>query len=137
MATAPSKGKKRHFDGMNYREVQRSNSSRRSRLPKKEQGWLKSQGYKNVGWDRVIALCQKLNELVGQPDEEDSLEALFLKAERIGNKYQTPAEIAEFNTQLSAEASAIAEIVDRQFPQSEPEIVDYSGRDRRSRHRGR
>ncbi|MBE9070929.1 hypothetical protein IQ260_30285, partial [Leptolyngbya cf. ectocarpi LEGE 11479] len=44
-----SKKKRLLFSGMGYREVQRSNSSRRKRLSKKEKAWLKEQGYKNVG----------------------------------------------------------------------------------------
>ena len=96
---------------MGYREVQHSNSDRRSKLPKKDQALLKEQGYKNVGWDNVIALYQKINELLLQPDpNEDTLEELFLKADRVGNKYQTPEEIADFNRKLAAEANAIAEM---------------------------
>ncbi len=121
------KSKKRLFSGMGYREVQRSNSDRRSKLPKKDQALLKEQGYKNVGWDNVIALYQKINELLLQPDpNEDTLEELFLKADRVGNKYQTPEEIADFNRKLAAEANEIAEIVDRQFPEPETEFIDYS-----------
>lgn len=121
------KNKKRLFSGMGYRDVQRSNSDRRGTLPKQDQAWLKAQGYKNVGWDNIIALYQKINELLLQPDpNEDTLEELFLKADRIGNKYQTPEEIAEFNRQLTAEVSEIADEVDRQFPEPEMEFVDYS-----------
>mgnify|MGYP001800671159 CR=1 FL=1 len=105
---ASKKSKKRLFSGMGYREVQRSNSGRRKKLPKKDQIWLKEQGYKNVGWD------------------EDTLEELFLKADRIGNKYQTPAEIAKFNQKLSTEVNEIADEIDRQFPEPETEFVDYS-----------
>lgn len=121
------KNKKRLFSGMGYREVQRSNSNRRSKLPKTEQTWLKAQGYKNLGWDNVIALYQKINELLLQSaPNENTLEELFLKAERIGNKYQTPEEIADFNRQLAAEVNAIAEEVDGQFPEPEKEFIDYS-----------
>ena len=119
--------KKRIFSGMSYRAVQRSNSNRRSDLPKKEQIWLKENGYKNVGWDNVIKLYQKLNELMLQSDaNEDTLEELFLKADRIGNKYQTPAEIREFNQKLSVAVNDVAEEIDRQFPETEIEFVDYS-----------
>ena len=122
-----TKSKKRLFSGMGYREVQRSNSNRRSKLPKKDQTWLKEQGYKNVGWDNVIALYQRINELLLQPDpNEDTLEELFLKADRIGNKYQTSEEIADFNRKLAAEVNEIADKVDQQFPESEMEFVDYS-----------
>ena len=121
------KSKKRLFSGMGYREVQRSNSNRRSKLPKKDRTLLKEQGYKNVGWDNVIALYQKINELLLQPDpNEDTLEELFLKADRIGNKYQTPEEIADFNRKLAVEANEIANEVDRQLPELETEFIDYS-----------
>ena len=124
---ARSKRQKRLFSGMGYRQVQRSNTDRRSKLPKKEQTWLKEKGYKNVGWDHVIELYQKINDLLAQPDPtEDTLEELFLQADRIGNKYQTSEEIAAFNQQLSAEVNAIADEIDRQFPDSEIEFIDYS-----------
>ncbi|MEL6334354.1 MAG: hypothetical protein AAFQ76_17400, partial [Cyanobacteria bacterium J06626_26] len=93
----------------------------------KEQIWLKAQGYKNVSWDNVIKLYQKINALLLQPDSnEESLEELFLKADRIGNKYQTPAEIREFNQKLSVAVNDVADEIDRQFPETEMEIVDYS-----------
>ncbi len=121
------KSKKRLFSGMGYREVQRSNSNRRSKLPKKDQVWLKTQRYKNVGWDNVIALYQKINELLLQPDSnEETLEELFLKADRIGTKYQTPEEIADFNCKLAVEVNEISDEVDRQFPEGEMELIDYS-----------
>lgn len=123
------KTKKRLFSGMGYREVQRANSNRRNHLPKAEQSLLKKQGYKNVGWDNVIALYQKLNELSLQTGPiEDTLEELFLKADRIGNKYQTTEEIADFNRKLASEVNEIADVVDRQFPEPETEFVDYSRR---------
>ena len=129
---ASKKGRKRLFSGMGYRDVQRSNSNRRSKLPKKEQSWLKENGYKNVGWDSVIRLYQKINDLLLQPDpNEDTLEELFLKADRIGNKYQTPAEIREFNQKLSVAVNEVADEIDRQFPESEMEVVDYSQTARR------
>ena len=121
------KRQKRTFSGMGYREVQRANRNRRAQLPKPQQRELKAQGYKNVGWDNVIALYQKINDLLLQGDpQEDSLEALFLKADRIGNKYQTAAEIDDFNQKLAAEAHAIADEIDRQFPEPETEFIDYS-----------
>jgi len=127
-----NKKQKRLFCGMNYREVQRSNSDRRSKLPQKKQKWLKAERYKNVGWDNIIALYQKLNDLSLQPDpNEETLEDLFLKADRIGNKYQTPAEIAAFNQQLSVEVNEIADEIDRQFPDTEMEFIDYSKLDRK------
>ena len=112
---------------MSYREVQRFNSDRKSKLPKQDQNWLKKNGYKNVGWDNVIKLYQKVNDLLEQPDQnEDTLEELFLKADRIGGKYQTPQEIEAFNQQLAAEINQIADEIDRQFPEHEIEFIDYS-----------
>lgn len=121
------KKKKRLFSGMDYRQVQRDNSNRRGQMPKIVQASLKTQGYKNVGWDNVTALYQKLNELSLQPDpNEDTLEDLFLKADRVGSKYQTREEVDEFNRKLAAAVGEIADIVDRQFPEPEVEFVDYS-----------
>lgn len=125
---------------MSYREVQRSNSDRRSKLLKKDQKWLKENGYKNVGWNNVIKLYQKINDLLIQPDpNEDTLEELFLKADRIGNKYQTPEEIAAFNQKLAAEVNEIAAQVDRQFPDSEIEVIDYRqpSRKRKTKAKGK
>lgn len=131
---ASKKSKKRLFSGMSYRDVQRSNSNRRSKLPKKDQSWLKENRYKNVGWDNVIKLYQKINDLLLQPDpDEDTLEELFLKADRIGNKYQTPAEIREFNQKLSVAVNEVADEIDRQFPETEMEVVDYSKMAKRKR----
>ncbi|HEY9881260.1 MAG TPA: hypothetical protein V6D29_22585 [Leptolyngbyaceae cyanobacterium] len=121
------KPKKKTFSGMSYGEVQRSNSNRRGKLPQKEQQWLKENGYRNVGWDNVIRLYQKINELLVSFDTDElSLEELFLKADKIGQKYQTPEEIAAFQEQLAAEVQLISDEVDRQFPDSEVESIDYS-----------
>jgi hypothetical protein len=119
--------KKRLFGGMGYRDVQRSNSNRRRKLPKAEQKWLKENGYRNVGWDNVIQLYQKINELLSTPDADDpTLEDLFLKAESIGNKYQTAEEREAFNEALRTEAEAIAQKIDQQFPDDGVEFIDFS-----------
>lgn len=123
---ANQKHQSRAFSGMGYREVQRSNSIRRSKLPKTDRIWLKENGYKNVGWDNVIQLYQKINQLLADEDDEPTLEELFLEADRIGKKYQTREEIEAFNQEMTAEVSAISDLVDRQFPESEVERVDYS-----------
>lgn len=126
---AKQKYQKRKFSGMNYREVQRSNSVRRSQLTTSQQTWLKEKGYKNVGWDHVIRLYQKINELLAYPDEDEpTLEELFLEADRIGQKYQTPEEIEAFNQQMTAEVSAIADLIDQQFPETEGEVIDFSAK---------
>lgn len=122
---ANPKSRKRTFNGMSYNEVQRANSSSRSKLKPEEQKWLKDNGYKNLGWDRVIHLHQKIEELLDKSRFENmSLEDLFLEADRIGNKYLTPDEIAAFDQQLSQEAAEIGALVDQQFP-DEPEAIDF------------
>lgn len=132
---ASPKKQSRTFSGMSYREVQRSNSICRSKLPKNHQIWLKENGYKNVGWDNVIQLYQKINELLNQPDADDepTLEELFLEADRIGKKYQTPEETEAFNQEMAAEVNAVSDLVDQQFPETEVEVIDYSQISRSSR----
>jgi hypothetical protein len=121
------KNKKRLFSGMSYREVQRSNSNRKSKLPKKDRRWLKDNGYKNVGWDNVIKLYQKINDFLSSSDSDDpSLEDLFLKADKIGSKYQTQEEIESFNQALKLEVEEISDAIDKQFPDLEYELLDYS-----------
>jgi Holliday junction resolvasome RuvABC endonuclease subunit len=125
MATA--KRQARQFEGMSYRAVQRVNSKNQATLPKADQKWLKANGYKNVGWESVIALYQKIQSLIQQYEvEQTSLEDLFLEADRIGNKYLTAQEIADFNQRLAEEVEAIAELVDQQFPDTEAEMIDFS-----------
>lgn len=123
---ASKKSQKRNFNGMSYAEVQHSNSEHRRKLEKDEQKWLKDNGYKNVGWDNVITLYQKIEELNKSPLKDMSLEELFLEADRIGSKYLTPEEITEFNQQLSKEVSEIGELIDKQFPDTEIEAIDFS-----------
>ncbi|MEQ8752705.1 hypothetical protein [Coleofasciculus sp. G1-WW12-02] len=125
---ASQKHQSRTFSGMGYREVQQSNSIRRNKLPKTDRIWLKENGYKNVGWDNVIQLYQKINELPAQPDADDepTLEELFLEADRIGQKYQTLEEIEAFNQEMAAEVNAVSDLVDQQFPETEVEVIDYS-----------
>jgi hypothetical protein len=124
---ASQKSRKKTFNGLGYVEVQRANSEKRRKLKREDQKWLKENGYKNVGWDNVIQLYQKIEELLdGSRFEEMSLKDLFLEADRIGNKYLTPEEVATFNQQLSQEVAEIGEIIDRQFPDTEIEVIDYS-----------
>jgi hypothetical protein len=121
------KSKKRNFQGMSYGEVQRHNSKSRIKLEQEDQKWLKGNNYKNIGWQNVIALYQKIEEFLDKlPFADMSLEELFLEADRIGDKYQTPQEKAEFNQQLTQEITEIGELIDQQFPDTEIEIVDYS-----------
>lgn len=112
----------RTFQGMSYREAQRSNSQNREKLQKDEQQWLKKNGYKNVGWEAVIQLYEKIQSFL----DDSTLEDLFLEADRIGNKYQTPEEIAAFNREFSEIVNEISEEVDRHFPDTEVESIDFS-----------
>lgn len=119
---------KRIFQGMNYRELQKVNSQTRSQLSQESQKLLKASGLKNTGWDNMIALYQRIQELLDSDrvSEDLSLEELFLAVDRIGKKYQTQEEIEEFNQKLAKEVAEIGELVDRQFPDTEPEIIDFS-----------
>jgi hypothetical protein len=124
---ASKNSQKRNFNGMSYGEVQRTNSENRRQLKQEDQKWLKENGYKNVGWNNVIHLYKKIEELLDRsPYEDMGLEELFLEADRIGNKYLTPAEIETFNQQLSQEVAEIGELIDQQFPDTEIEVIDYS-----------
>lgn len=124
---ASKKSQKRSFQGMSYSEVQCTNSKNRTKLDHEETKWLKSNGYKNIGWQNIISLYQKIEELRDKSQFEDmSLEELFLEADRIGDKYQTPQEKAEFNQQLSKEVAEIGDLIDKRFPDTEIEIIDYS-----------
>lgn len=119
--------KKRLFCGMTYREVQQSNSTRRRHLSKQDQQWLKTNKYQNIGWDNIIKLYQKINDLLSSIDtSEPTLEELFLKAEQIGSQYQTVEEVEAFNQALSKEVEAIAIEIERQFPDEEDEYIDYT-----------
>ncbi|MGB3614467.1 MAG: hypothetical protein WBA10_11805 [Elainellaceae cyanobacterium] len=120
--------KKRLFSGMGYRDVQHSNSTRRRLLSKANQSWLKRSNYRNVGWENVIRLYQKINDLIEDSDDDLTLEELFLEADRIGEKYQSPEEIRDFNRQLSNEVSEISGLVDKQFPEDKVEFIDFSKR---------
>ena len=121
------KGKKRNFRGMSYRVVQLANSNNRSKLHQKDQIWLKENFYKNVGWDNVVNLYQKIEELIDSYKAEDlTLEELFIEADRIGNKYLTNQEINDYNQSLSKEVNEVAEEIDRQFPETEIEFIDFS-----------
>ena len=133
----------KNFQGMGYREVQSSNSKNRKKLDKAEQTWLKANGYKNIGWNKVIELFQKIEELQDKAKIKDwSLEELFLESDRIGNKYLTDREIHEFNQKLAQEVNQISELIDRQFPDSTVEIIDFSQQrdrknDKRKKHGSR
>lgn len=117
---------KRSFNGMSYRDVQRANSNNRRKLHREDQKWLKAHQFKNAGWDNVVSLYEKINEFLAQYQLAGlSLEDLFLEADRIGNKYLTAEEIADFNQKLAQEVEQISEQIDQQFPDTEIEIIDF------------
>ncbi|NEQ20482.1 MAG: hypothetical protein F6K28_14805 [Microcoleus sp. SIO2G3] len=69
-----------------------------------------------------------MNEFLAYPDADDepTLEELFLEADRIGQKYQTREEREAFNQEMAAEVSAISDLIEQQFPETELEVIDYS-----------
>ncbi|MEH1809405.1 hypothetical protein [Nostoc sp.] len=123
------KAKKRNFRGMSYRVVQLANSKNRNKLHKEDKTWLRDNFYKNIGWDNVIDLYQKIEEFTKKYYfEEMTLEELFIEADHIGNKYLTNQEIKEYNQRLSIEVNEVAEEIDKQFPETETEMefIDFS-----------
>jgi hypothetical protein len=119
--------KKRNFQGMSYREIQLANSNNRAELHKQDKKWLKDNNYKNIGWENVINLYKKIEEVLERYSVEDlTLEELFLEADRIGNKYLTNQEIEDFNQKLSQEVNQIAEEIDKQFPDTQIEVIDFT-----------
>lgn len=128
--------KKINFKGMSYREVQSLNSEKRGNLKKEDQKWLRDNGYRNVGWDNLINLYHKIEDFLDKdPLKNLTIEELFLEADRIGNKYLTPQEIEEFNHKLSKEVNDIAEEIDKQFPYTEIEVIDFSNKSHHSARR--
>ncbi|MBD2566308.1 hypothetical protein [Anabaena lutea] len=122
-----NKNRKKYFQGMSYREVQKYNSKNRIKLSPEDHKWLKENSYKNIGWDNVINLHNTIQDfLVKYQVEHLTLEELFLEADRIGNKYLTEEEIQDFQQKLAQELNEISEEIDKQFPQTEMEIIDFS-----------
>ncbi|MFM6026211.1 MAG: hypothetical protein ACKPER_25400, partial [Dolichospermum sp.] len=102
-------------------------SQYRIKLSPEDQKWLKENGYKNIGWDNVINLYNTIQDFLAKYQVEDlTLEELFLEADRIGNKYLTDEEIQDFNQKLGKELNEISEEIDKQFPQTEMEMIDFS-----------
>jgi hypothetical protein len=132
------KSQSRQYKTFSYKVLQKKNSVDRDKLPREKRIWLKEKGYSNVGWDNVIKLHEKITDLLEQIDLEDSsLEDLFLEADRIGNKYQTPEEVETFQEAMAQEAEAISDTIDRQFPQTEVEMIDFSQPNRRKSKSGK
>jgi hypothetical protein len=118
---------KKEFSGMSYRQVQRSNSDNKSKITSEEIQLLKNSGYKNVGWEKVTQLYLKIQEMLTSPYRQNwSLDELFLEADRIGRKYQSAEEIATFEQQFTVLSQEIDDEIDRHFPDTEAEIIDFS-----------
>ena len=121
------KSKARTFNRMSYRQIQRKNSCNRKLLTQEKQQWLKDNGYRNLGWQNVINLYNKIQEFQQAENIKSlSLEELFLEADRIGNKYYQPQEIQQRNLNIAKELNEIADIIDTQFPDRLTEVIDYS-----------
>jgi dihydroorotate dehydrogenase len=130
------KNKKRLFKSMSYREVQLDNSKNRTELTKADQQWLKTSGYRNTGWDNVISLYKRIEKFRQEQDDLNDLNLgeLFLEADYIGNKYLTAEEIADNRQKLAQANNVINDQIDKSFPDTENEIIDFSNKSRR-KHR--
>ncbi|WP_190234007.1 hypothetical protein [Nostoc sp. 'Peltigera membranacea cyanobiont' 213] len=127
------KTKKTIFNGMSYRDTQRVNSKNRTKLKQEDIHLLKTEGYKNVGWNNVISLYHKIKDFLDKYQFDDlTLEELFLEADRIGNKYLTAQETQESNQRLAKEVNEIAEEIDKQFPDTEIEFIDFSNKTKKT-----
>ena len=112
---------------MGYRQIQRSNSDNKAKITSDEIQLLKNSGYKNVGWEKVTQLYLKIQEMLTSPYRENwSLDELFLEADRIGRKYQSVDEIATFEKQFTMLSQEIDDEIERHFPDTEVEIIDFS-----------
>jgi Holliday junction resolvasome RuvABC endonuclease subunit len=129
MSSRNQKSKKRFFNGMSYHEVQRANSENRAKLELAEKKLLKQCGCKNVGWENVVKLYQKIEEILdGRRFSEFTLEELFLEVDRIGDKYLSAQEKVAFNQKLAEAINEVEEAIDNHFPDAEIEIIDFSKR---------
>jgi hypothetical protein len=118
---------KKEFNGMGYRQVQLSNSDNKAKMQPEEIQLLKNSGYKNVGWEKVTQLYLKLQDMLISPYRESwSLDELFVEADRIGRKYQSVDEIATFEKQFTMLSQEIDDEIDRHFPDTKVEIIDFS-----------
>ena len=124
---ANNKNKLRTFEGMKYRQVQRKNSRNKKLLLQEQQQWLKENGYRNLGWNHVVDLFKKIQEIQQEENIKSlSLEELFLEADRLGNKYLDSNEINERNLAIAKEVNQIADLFNEQFPDNTVEVIDYA-----------
>jgi hypothetical protein len=118
---------KKEFNGMGYRQVQRSNSDNKAKIQSEKIQLLKNSGYKNVSWEKVTQLYLKIQEMsISDYGKNWSLSELFVEADRIGRKYQSADEIATFDKQFTMLSQEIDDEIDRYFPDTEVEIIDFS-----------
>ena len=64
--------------------------------------------------------------MANDTEEGDTLETLLLKADQIGNKYQTVEERNTFEKEWAKVVEEVSIIIDQQFPESEMEYIDFS-----------
>lgn len=134
MTKMTKKSKARNYQGLSYQALQKKNGQGRALLTKEQITWLKDNGYRNVGWDKVIQLYEKIALFLEV--EDSSLEELFLEADRIGNKYQSVEEVAAFQQAMAETAEEISVAIDQQFPPGDAiEMIDFSdpGQQKRSK----
>jgi tRNA nucleotidyltransferase (CCA-adding enzyme) len=134
MAKTTKKSKARTYQSFSYQALQKKNGQNRVLLTKEQKAWLKKNNYRNVGWDKVIQLYEKITIFLEV--EDSSLEELFLEADRIGNKYQSSEEIEAFQQAMAGTAEKISELIDQQFPPVDQiEMIDFSDRSKSVRNK--
>jgi Holliday junction resolvasome RuvABC endonuclease subunit len=117
----------RFYNGMKYRQLQSYNTQKRQSLTEEKKQWLKSNDYRNIGWEKIIKLYEKITEFLLKDSLQDmSLEDIFLEADRIGNKYQNSEEIHKLNQQLSQINQEISDEIDKHFPDDEIVFLNFS-----------
>ncbi|OYD89317.1 hypothetical protein CDG77_19235 [Nostoc sp. 'Peltigera membranacea cyanobiont' 213] len=80
-----------------------------------------------------MSLYHKIKDFLDKYQFDDlTLEELFLEADRIGNKYLTAQETQESNQRLAKEVNEIAEEIDKQFPDTEIEFIDFSNKTKKT-----
>jgi Holliday junction resolvasome RuvABC endonuclease subunit len=117
----------RFYNGMKYRQLQSYNTQKRQSLSEEKKQWLKSNDYRNIGWEKIIKLYEKITEFLLKDSLQDiSLEDIFLEADRIGNKYQNSEEIHKLNQQLCQINQEISDEIDKHFPDDEIVFLNFS-----------
>jgi hypothetical protein len=119
--------KKQKFQGMGYREVQKSNSENWKKLDRQQQKALKEKGHRNIGWLFVTRLYLGIEDLNQDLHTDDTtLEELFLNASWIGDKYQTNEDKLAFRKALDQAIEETQILIDEHFPGGDIQMIDYS-----------